>query len=122
MGLFRKESGDIVDFTILQKRGIIKKVEPKENQIKIDNKTGFIDLTPPAPSILPSPVSIDSSPSDIFGFLDSKTQEPSSVSNLTDPPQNKEVEHLKVKIDDLEYKIERLLEKISLLENKMVDN
>ncbi|MBM3232914.1 hypothetical protein FJZ18_01975 [Candidatus Pacearchaeota archaeon] len=118
MGLFRKESGDIIDFTMLQKRGLLKKEEVPSSNVHIDNRTGFIDLTPPIPSSQSPVTTNDNQPQDLFGFLESKSGDTSS-SSLPEPPQSKEFEHLKVKIDDLEYKIDRLLEKIAFLESKV---
>jgi hypothetical protein len=119
MSLFRKESGDILDFTILQKRGLLKKDETSKTNSQINERAGSIDLTPTFPSAPQSITSVNNSqPQDLFGFLDSKS-EGSSISFTPEPTQSKEVEHLKVKIDDLEYKIERLLEKLALLESKI---
>ena len=120
MGLFRKKQGDILDITLLKKRGIIKKSEIAPLSSSINPKTGFLDLTalpsntkPPAPSASAPPSQ------DLFGFLDASASQEMSSQIASTPPENSlEVQSLRVKIEDLEYKLERLLEKISAIESK----
>ncbi len=122
MGLFRKESRDIIDFTMLQKRGILKKEAPLEPlSTPIDPKTGFIDLTVPSPSA--SPFSQTTPSQDLFGLLDTHASHGTS-SSLSSPSlasESGEIQSLKIKIDDLEFKLERLLEKLSAMESKFVE-
>ena len=112
MGLFRKESRDIVDFTLLQKRGIIKKEHPQSSSSTVDTPTGFVDLTTSLPQVSAS----ISTPTDFLGFLDSASPKP--LTTASNSLENAEIHTIKVKIDDLEFKLERLLEKLSQLETQ----
>ena len=111
MGLFRKESNDIVDFTLLQKRGILKKETTTNRPLTANPSANFIDVTSSS-----SPTSSTHAP-DLLGFLDANASQPSL--SPSPPLEHSELQPLKVKIDDLEFKLERLLEKISEVENKL---
>ncbi|MEK6825262.1 MAG: hypothetical protein AABY00_00580 [Nanoarchaeota archaeon] len=114
MGLFRKESNDIVDFTLLQKRGILKKETTTNRPLTANPSANFIDVTSSS-----SPTSSTHAP-DLLGFLDSSTSSP-SISSLT-LSENTEIQSLKVKIDDLEFKLEQLLEKLSTMETRFLED
>ncbi len=130
MGLFHKGGGDIIDFPMLQKRGIIKKEEiPPINNAKIDPHTGFIEFLEPSNITsndlqVPSPSSNSSQTTDLLSFLDSSASiSASSPSSFQSTQKDSlEMQSLKIKIDDLEFKLESLLEKISLLEIKFSGN
>src|SRR3989338_4402080 len=127
MVLGRKRGADI-DFTLLQKKGLIKKSPvTKRTGWKVD-KSGFIEMPNPGAFINSDSGKEDSAgtnatPSNI-GFLDNplgfsppeSPSPPSLGNNLS--VSNSEVESLKVKLDDLEYKLERLLERLDKLEIK----
>ncbi len=127
MGLLGKKGVETIDYTLLQKKGFIKKTERVKPGFKVDS-AGMIDLTSTANNSIP-PVSTDNSNSNPFGFLDSLAQSSSSTSdNLSSSgypstsniqSDGVEMNALKIKIDDLEYKLSQLLEKLSLVESKM---
>lgn len=120
-------AGEYLDLTDLQKRGLLK--IPKEKEEEISTKTdqeGYVDLggfgsnSGASSSSYGSPesdTSVSNAMDSPFGMLDSlaSSAEPSpnvSSSNL----DNKEVQHLKVKIEDLEYKLDRFMERLEKLE------
>ena len=108
MALFKKET-DFLDLTLLQKRGLLKiKEEPGQN---IENE--YADLTPPTASVEPSAPSFD--------FLDSLagTSNPPSLQAPHSENSSADIQHLNVKLEDLEYKLERFLERIEKLELKL---
>lgn len=146
------ESPDIIDYTALERRGIIKKKESKRLAAPV-SKDGFIDfsvmgqdkINSIANSNLPSSLSPPSAPSspsssptpsfsnfwnDLPGQNTSPTtttaatpsQETSYYSNplYTSPvsDNSSELSNLKVKLDDLEYKLARLAEKLDALSSK----
>ena len=49
--------------------------------------------------------------------MDSLPQSSSESSSANDSQGNEEIAHLKVKLEDIEYKVDRLLERIAQLES-----
>ena len=126
MGVFGKGE-EYVDYTLLKKKGILKlKEEQALKNTKIEG--GFIDFT----AMRNEPVSNEKSSSENttmpnnFGFLADMASASSSNSNpLTSFDNNlrideKEFNMLKVKMDDMEYKLDRFIERIDKLEEKLV--
>lgn len=116
MSLFKKNSSlDVVDFTALQKRGILDKAIKEE---QIDNEQSIKILQPAA---APSQSTFQTNPqasqgSDMFSAMDSLAgSQSSSSNNLSDS----DLSSLKLKVEDLEFKLERLLEKLETLENSI---
>ena len=112
MGCLRKkEHGfDILDLTLLQKRGLLKQESPQTPDV-IDLRVPIATLTPPSPTSTPADVSP-------FGMLDAlatSTPTPTFSSEAPTP----ELSAMKIKLDDVEYKLERLLERLSALESKL---
>ena len=111
MPIFKKRGGTI-DLTELQKRGILQKSEVlAKAQPKTTND--FVELPSHSPSVSPA----SSSP---FSFLD-------SLANASSPstpspeilPQNTNTSHIQIKLEELEYKLDRLIERITQLESKL---
>lgn len=102
---------DFIDLPALQKRGIaIRKEVSKETQ----NENSFVDL-----SQLNSKQPLQSS-ANTFDFLDSlagsaSKQEESSYFNRP----NEDIQDFKVQIENFEYKLDRLTEKLALIESKL---
>lgn len=149
---------DLIDYTALEKRGIIKKKELKKMAAPV-SKDGFIDfsamgqdkindivnsqqgqLSNPSSSIsaLPtSSVSTQSTPSftsfwdDVPGANQSQSQSTTSTetsyygnqSSFSSPSSSsqdgQDMATLKVKLEDLEYKLARLTEKLDLITSKL---
>ena len=119
MGLIKKRGVETIDYTLLQKRGFIKKPEEKKNAFKVDS-SGMIDLTGNAAISTDNNQANANINSNPFGFLDSLAQGSSNVSaspSLNN--DNPEISALKIKIDDLEYKLSQLIEKLSKVESKL---
>ena len=105
MAMFRKE-GDVLDLTNLQRRGILK----KSQQIQTTNSKSevksndYLDISTPQQSSNP------------LSFLD-------SLANATPAPQQSpDFSDIKVKIENFEYKLDRLMERLEAIEAKMQKN
>jgi len=124
---------DYFDYTLLQKKGLLKiEEEPKEENVKIDNQ-GFVDFTQSANSVSSSTASVSSASSapvgDMFGFLDSPTSSSANSSSSavygnssissSSGDTNSDINALRLKLDDTEYKLERLIERLARIEEKI---
>lgn len=123
MGLWKKRrsnSEDIIDLTLLQKRGILQRLS-RENSAK--TQRDIVDFTKTRGSESPSPASLFDALNERAVESAQTTQSPSAESffpSFTAQEQQtdsaKEVNQLKIKIDDIEYKFSRLLERLQRLE------
>jgi len=119
MGLFGKKRPDFVDLTDMRKRGIL-----RERRSNNADSSGVLDLSSSGNS---------SSGSDGLGFLGSLAGAGSSQAN---PNSNEtygerlraarrgnmaEFRNMKVKIEDIEYKMDRFLERLEKIEDKLND-
>ena len=125
--MFGKGRNEVIDFTALQKRGLIKKEEPKKSELQI-SKDGYINLSQKKEQeIVSSEIAPqNNNPFDMLNSLASAgnadseensqstqtTQQTSQVSSL-------DFQNLSVKLEDLEYKLERLMDKIAEIEAKI---
>lgn len=91
---------DFVDLTELQKRGIPIRRSPPEPQ----TESGYVDL--------PQPSSQAANP---LAFLDSLA----GSSSPTPPAPTPDTQDLKVQIENFEYKLDRLTEKLAMIESKL---
>jgi hypothetical protein len=128
MGIFNNKGTDI-DYTLLQKKGFIKKKEEPKSPYKV-NSQGMIDLTQ-GPALSEKPI-LNNNQNDTqspFGFLDNLAQIASNNNSSIYPENNNtsnqnnenngSIIAMKNKVDDLEFKLERLMEKLSLIESKL---
>lgn len=92
MGLFRKRADvDVLDYTLFQKKGLLEKAKQTAGKDSgTPNPLGFFD----------------------FGGVNSQQPELSS-------PAQSDFTALKNKIEDLEYKFERLVERLERIDSKM---
>ena len=113
MGLFKKRSTTVVDLTALQKSGTLQRSRAiaKNNSSTTSNE--FIDLTNSSQSI--SPASSTSPNLDFLSSLAGASAESENSENSNDNSH-----HLKIKIEDLEYKLERLIERLEKVESKLL--
>jgi len=104
MSFFKESVPDVIDLVDMQKRGILKKSpEQKEDD--------FVDF---------SKQSTQSSPPSSFDFLNSLANASSpTVSEQTTKLDDAQIANLKVKLEDLEYKLDRFTERIAALESKL---
>ncbi len=130
MGLFEEEV-DYVDYSLLKKKGLIKAQQDNLNSIKTDG--GFIDFTSIKNETQSSPAnatSTETPTNNNFAFLadmagvgsSSSTNNNNQTTQLEVDNNNlefKDVNSLKVKIDDMEYKLERFIERINKLEEQL---
>lgn len=115
---------DFIDLTDLEKRGIIKFKNLKETE---EQSADFVDLSQQmnssSSSLNSNSSTTDSSP---FGFLDALANSAEPLPPKIDNPveesrqtRSMEVQHLQTKLEDLEYKLERFMERIEQLEDKL---
>jgi len=106
MPLFKKKSVDVIDLTRLQKQGILKTNDAEDNYPEYNTET----ITP------------ESNP---LGFLDNlaNSNPTQTFSTETEEPKQEppELNNLGIKLEDLEYKLERFLERLEKIENKIGD-
>lgn len=140
MGVFGKEE-EYIDYTLLKKKGLLKAKEEQAHK-NIKTEGGFIDFTSMrnesssnnAPS---SPAASTTSAFSNFSFLGEMTssagngqENPSSPAGFDsvfsgtpiptlENTDGKEINALKIKVDDLDYKIDRFIERIDKLEEKL---
>ena len=117
-----KKKGDILDLTLLQKRGILKNTEIN----KINEITDVLDLTKNPVQKNSDIMSNNQQSSQFpFNFLDNLTNTSSNSFsgdsfNITKAPNNNlDLQDFKVKIDDFEYKLNRFLERLEKIEEKI---
>ncbi len=123
MGLFRKRGIDVIDFTDMSKRGLLKLPiqDIIANQPKI-NAEGLVDFSNVQPQT--SSVSAGSSAISQFGFLDSLASTASSTSPLENnimKSNGASFNELRLKIDDFDFKLGQLMERLGKIETKLLD-
>jgi hypothetical protein len=129
---------DVIDYTYLQKRGLIKikPIEEKSGVSKIDRQ-GYIELGSDALAETVSAEAVNSSffdaPSSsaaqavqggLFGALDSAASSASSSlssTSIVDNSLNQSVEEIKSKFGSFELSMQNLLQRIELLEYRIKD-
>jgi hypothetical protein len=124
MPIFKKDKGvDVLDYTRLQKKGLLKVPEKKDGMPLKVNSQGYVDLgVSSLPSTDSSNASNSSNISDVsaLGFLDSLASSTSSSNESyfgsSSGENSVEIAGLKNKIEDLEYKIRVLEDKIAKLD------
>ncbi len=139
-------SDEYIDYTLLKKKGILKL--PEEKKLSVKTEGGFVDFTAFGSSEnTPQPTTASAeSPAPNFDFLSNmasagvsntqaaetpvinpfaglETFAPStpatSVSQISGSVDGKELNALKIKIDDLDYKINNFIEKMDKIEEKL---
>lgn len=114
-----------IDFTELQKRGIIKKKIEEKIEGKVNySKDGFVDLTAPLNDNIAKEVSQSAGEGGgMFGFLENpqikENGEQDSETIEKTGESNEEVSNIKVQIENIEYKLENLIERLGKLEDKL---
>ena|SRR3989344_9606173 len=130
--VFRKKGIETYDYTLLQKRGLLKKEEAKRSGVKV-TKDGYFELGGNAENLKEE---IQSAGANLAGnfpadeknplsFLDTFAASVSSNSdgqnfNSGSAADDKSVQHLNVKLEDLEYKLERFLERLEKIEERIL--
>lgn len=113
MGLLRKKRGpDVVDLTKLEKKGILQRSKEIAERNKEINSSEFVDLRS---NISRSNGAANSSP---FAFLDNLASAGSNV-NLEGNTEIKNFHELKIKMEDIEYKIEKFIERLEKIEERL---
>lgn len=130
MALIKRRGLDTIDYTLLQKKGFIKKPAEKKSLFNV-NSSGIVDFTSVAKennALSSSQATVQSEPSSPLSFFDSFSQNAGTIANSGSEistatnflnQSDSEVNFLKIKIDDLEYKLAQLVDKLSLIECKL---
>lgn len=126
MALFKKKdkSIEIIDLTELQRKGILQKSQQIEkNNEAINSKEGYVDLSnlaltqSHAESISTQPKEIES-PEFLSSLANIGANEDSAqITNQAE--SSKELNQLKLKMEDLEYKLDSFIERLTRLEEKL---
>ena len=117
---------DYVDYTLLQKKGILKLKEEKLKS-SLRNEDGFVDLTPLRNEVTSEQSSPTNSTPNMgnFGFLSDMASIGSSNPSSNSSSENNlkidegDLSALKIKIDNMEYQLDRFIERIDKLEEKL---
>jgi len=131
MAWLRKKGLDTIDYTLLAKRGLIRRSEEKPLSLKVDSR-GMIDLTQinnegRRNDLNSTSSNVNNGNTNPFNFLDNLANSSSSNNLSSDflapnPKTNEsdaEIISLKIKIDDLEYKLAQLVDKLIIIESKL---
>ena len=119
--MFNKR-GEVVDFTLLQK---LKKKHSKSSlgqaateAPSVPSVGGFLDFTSVAPQS--SNTGTQDTQSSTFGFLSDFASSAQTAQDVTSKLGNPdaEVNALRLKIEDVEFKLDRLLERLSEIETR----
>jgi len=124
MGFFKEKGGDVIDFTRLQKRGILQRA--MESSANNQNDGEVIDLGAANQTNTGAGESTGNAFSNLFGALDNPS---SSTNSLTDTASNSNslgasetaFNDMKVKLENTEYKLERALERLAQIEEKLAN-
>lgn len=116
MSFFGKD--EVVDLTKLKKLGLLK--EPQQEQKPVPEYYDFSQQTPsPQPPEPPKPE--PESPLTFFdNFASNISQTQQQTTNQTPSLQTPDNSELSIKLENLEYQLERLAEKLSLIESKIL--
>ncbi len=120
--MFKKEV-PTQDFTLLKKRGLLKDNNPKKSQ-SLSLKGGFLDLTRSQKSQELQAQPPRSQPASPFTLLDAlaTANTPSIQTSSQEIPTQtdaRELANVKVKLDDLEYKLSDLVDRLIIIETKL---
>lgn len=125
--MIRRRGLDTIDFTLLQKKGLLKTKESSSKSEILDlrqNKTNFNSLADSNENISNNLNDQSSNPLASFFGENSSTDIFSSLTPSTSfsESENLELKDLKARYETLEYKFDRLTEKIDFLEEKLKDS
>ena len=123
--MFKKRGPDVVDLTQLQRKGTLQRsralVREKEGSINQD----VVDLGMMRGVVAreEKQISRDNNVSSGFDFLsnfaDIGKENGSNISKVSNTGENLDVAGLKNKIEDIEYKLEKFIERINKIENQL---
>lgn len=117
MGLFKKKEPEIIDLTELNKKGTLQRsraIAQQQNALS-SNEGKIIDLT----SSQSSSVSSSDSPFSLLSSLAGAASDSTAYHSTTSLPSSSDIQSLKIKIEDIEYKLDRFIEKLAKLEEKL---
>ena len=123
--MFKKRGPDVVDLTQLQRKGTLQRsralVREKEGSINQD----VVDLGMMRGVVAreEKQISRDNNVSSGFDFLsnfaDIGKENGSNISKVSNTGENLDVAGLKNKIEDIEYKLEKFIERINKIEDQL---
>lgn len=103
------ESADFIDYTLLQKKGTLQRAR-RIGQTAGQTTSVSSSSSNPLASFFPTAGS--SEPVNPFGMLDNAASSTPSSTSTND------ISAFAIKLDDVNYKLERLVERLALLEGK----
>ncbi len=112
----------VLDLTELQKRGILKKLEEK-NKSNIEQKNNYVNLN--VAQQTPTQTNQQAEQPSPLSFLDSLASSNFQPTTQTETrPQlsvetEAEIKNLQVKIENIEYKLDRFMDKLAAIEAKI---
>lgn len=122
---FRKKGLDVYDYTLLQKKGLLEKPPVKQTPVNVDS-SGYFDFSKsqsasPQIQVAPAQTPEVASPLSFFDNFAAANSSPDLEQSLPEPPTHEPTDlvDLKVKLEDFEYKLDRLTDKIILIEAKL---
>ncbi|MEK6855054.1 MAG: hypothetical protein AABX73_02420 [Nanoarchaeota archaeon] len=114
MGVFRKR--EIVDYTLLQKKGFIKKEEDK-NLGKVKYSGGYVDFS--NSESVQSSSNMPSNEAGVSSFFDNLDKADNALGENILTKDNSDMDNLKVKLEDFEYKLELFIGRLEQIESKV---
>lgn len=129
MGWFRKKK-DVIDFTKLDEQRALRKAREARSVANTANSSGVIDFTSSTGSSSTSDSSSSDTGAGALGFLSNLANVGSSndsggpyTERLREARKTRlgleEVNHMKVKMEDAEYKLNRVIDRLEKVEEKL---
>lgn len=117
-----KYSDTFYDIPLLERKGFIKIPKPKNNEETYIDKEGYIGFKSKAEKAESTTQTLQPTENqetqNNFDFLNALANS-SSINSPSSETKFSEIAHAKVKIEDLEYKLDRLLERLEKIESKL---
>ena|SRR3989338_756758 len=136
MGMFKKKGPEVIDLADLRHKGILQRSQAiaKKKEARI-NEEGIVDLSLLSKNIGNNNSSLNSNKNtEAFGFLSNlasvgneidnvKAESTTASDNLISAKRmhGGEIQSLKIKIEDIEYKVDRFIERLDKIEKKLED-
>ena len=122
MNLFKKKGPEIIDLIELNKKGTLQRsraIAQKRNAFSA-NEDKVIDLTSPSSSQSSSiSTSSSDSPFSLLSSLAGAASDSPAYSSTSSSLSSSDFQSIKIKIEDIEYKLDRFIERLAKLEEKL---
>jgi len=117
MSLFKKKEPEVIDLIELNKKGTLQRSRAiaQERNAFSANEDKIIDLTSPSSSIS---TSSSDSPFSLLSSLAAAASDSPAYSSTSSSLSSSDFQSIKIKIEDIEYKLDRFIERLAKLEEK----